>query len=272
MASLKKKLYTIILGLFILFGCILPINNFSEATPPKYVDDFSSKLTTGGWIINPENYGVSKDKTLRQNVVALFYPSDQDAWNAIYKVIRDMVLWLMIVYIIRAWASLLFSKKPENMQNTLASYYSDKEQLDVALCSNDSTALGVAQAISSDYKGKNTPIVTGQDGDIPNLKNIVDGKQSMTVYKNVSDEAAVTLEVSKAILAGQTPDAGLIGSLDVKVAFDTTTYSTGVKVVPSYLLDPYVITKDNLQLLVDTGLYKWDADKKYLESTAETTW
>ena len=79
MASLKKKLYTIILGLFILFGCILPINNFSEATPPKYVDDFSSKLTTGGWIINPENYGVSKDKTLRQNVVALFYPSDQDA-------------------------------------------------------------------------------------------------------------------------------------------------------------------------------------------------
>jgi len=162
-------------------------------------------------------------------------------------------------------------KALENMQNTLASYYSDKEQLDVALCSNDSTALGVAQAISSDYKGKNTPIVTGQDGDIPNLKNIVDGKQSMTVYKNVSDEAAVTLEVSKAILAGQTPDAGLIGSLDVKVAFDTTTYSNGVKVVPSYLLDPYVITKDNLQLLVDTGLYKWDADKKYLESTAETT-
>ena len=122
MASLKKKLYTIILGLFILFGCILPINNFSEATPPKYVDDFSSKLTTGGWIINPENYGVSKDKTLRQNVVALFYPSDQDAWNAIYKVIRDMVLWLMIVYIIRAWASLLFSKKPENMQNTLRNF------------------------------------------------------------------------------------------------------------------------------------------------------
>ena len=159
----------------------------------------------------------------------------------------------------------------ENMQNTLASYYSKDEQLDVALCSNDSTALGVAQAISSDYSGKNTPIVTGQDGDIANLKNIVDGKQSMTVYKNVSDEAGVTLEVSKAILSGQTPDAGLVSSFTAEATYDTESYDNGVKVVPSYLLVPYVITKDNLDVLVDTGLYKWDSDNKYLESTAETT-
>ena len=41
------------------------------------------------------------------------------------------------------------------MQNILASYYSDGTQLDVALCSNDSTALGVTQAIQSDYAGAN---------------------------------------------------------------------------------------------------------------------
>lgn len=162
-------------------------------------------------------------------------------------------------------------KALENMQNTLASYYSKDEQLDVALCSNDSTALGVAQAIASDYKGKNVPIVTGQDGDIANLKNIVDGKQSMTVYKNVSDEAAATLEVSKAILSGQTPDEGLLSSIEAEAAYDTSSYDNGSKVVPSYLLVPYVITKDNLDVLVKTGLYKWDSDNKYLESTAETT-
>ena len=161
-------------------------------------------------------------------------------------------------------------KALENMQNTLASYYTST-QLDVALCSNDSTALGVAQAISSDYSGKNTPIVTGQDGDIANLKNIVDGKQSMTVYKNVNDEAAATLEVSKAILSGQTPDAGLVSSLSAEATYDTESYNNGVKVVPSYLLVPYVITKDKLDVLVDTGLYKWDSDNKYLESTAKTT-
>ena len=159
----------------------------------------------------------------------------------------------------------------ENMQNTLASYYSDGTVLDVALCSNDSTALGVAQAISSDYNGSNTPIVTGQDGDIANLRNIVDGKQSMTVYKNVSDEAGVSIEVSKAILSGKTPDAGLVSSLKAEATYDTESYDNGVKVVPSYLLVPYVITKDDLQKLVDTGLYQWDADNKYLESTASTT-
>ena len=148
----------------------------------------------------------------------------------------------------------------ENMQNTLASYYSGGEILDVALCSNDSTALGVAQAIQSDYAGSNTPIITGQDGDIANLRNIVDGIQTMTVYKNVSDEAGVTLEVAKVILEGGTPDASLLSALSAEATFDTESYDNGTGIIPSYLLVPYVITKDNLQLLVDTGLYKWNGD------------
>ena len=69
----------------------------------------------------------------------------------------------------------------ERMQNILASYYADGTQLDVALCSDDSTALGVTQAIESDYADKNDVLITGQDGDEANLANIVDGKQSMTV-------------------------------------------------------------------------------------------
>ena len=154
----------------------------------------------------------------------------------------------------------------ENMQNTLASYYSGGTVLDVALCSNDSTALGVAQAITSDYAGSNAPIVTGQDGDIANLRNIVDGIQTMTVYKNVSDEAGVTLELAKAILAGETPDAGLLSSLNAEAAYDTSSYDNGTGIIPSYLLVPWTVTKDNLQDLVDTGLYKWDSANTYLET------
>ncbi len=157
----------------------------------------------------------------------------------------------------------------ENMQNTLASYYSDGTVLDVALCSNDSTALGVAQAIGSDYTSSDSVLVTGQDGDIANLQNIVDGKQTMTVYKNVSDEAGVTLELGKAILAGDMPAAELLDSLDAEAAYDTESYDNGTGIIPSYLLVPYVITADNLDLLVDTGLYEWDGD--YLVSTAATT-
>ena len=45
-----------------------------------------------------------------------------------------------------------------------------------------------------------TVLITGQDGDEANLANIVDGKQSMTVYKAVANEAVVTLDLAKAIL------------------------------------------------------------------------
>ena len=152
----------------------------------------------------------------------------------------------------------------ERMQNILASYYADGTQLDVALCSNDSTALGVTQAIESDYAGKNDVLITGQDGDEANLANIVDGKQSMTVYKAVANEAVVTLDLAEAMLKGDTIDESLIknSGWDFDCAYDTESYETsdGNK-CPSFLLVPTVVTKDNLQeALVDPGYYTMDDD------------
>ena len=149
------------------------------------------------------------------------------------------------------------------MQNILASNYSDGTQLDVALCSNDSTALGVTQAIESDYAGTNTVIITGQDGDEANLANVVDGKQSMTVYKAVANEAVATIDLADAILKGETPDAGLIDNAgwSFDCAYDTESYDNGTGVIPSYLLVPTVVTKDNIQTeLVDTGYYTMGDD------------
>ena len=152
----------------------------------------------------------------------------------------------------------------ERAQNILASYYADGTQVDVWLCSNDSTALGVAQAIESDYAGSNQPIITGQDGDEANLKNIVDGKQSMTVYKAVANEAVVTLDLGKAILNGDTVDDSLItaSGWEFDCAYDTESYFTSDgNNCPSFLLVPDVVTKDNMvEKLVDTGYYTQDAD------------
>ena len=121
--------------------------------------------------------------------------------------------------------------------------------------------------MASDYKGKNTPIITGQDGDVANLKNIVDGTQSMTVYKNVHDEAAVAFEVCRMLLDGDIPTSKLAGEFEnIKVNYDSESYNNGVRYIQSYLLVPNVITSENLQLLVDNGSYKWDSEKKYLES------
>ena len=152
----------------------------------------------------------------------------------------------------------------ERAQNVLASYYADGTRIDVWLCSNDSTALGVSQAIQSDYAGSNQPIIIGQDGDEANLKNIVDGLQSMTVYKAVSNEAVVTLDLGKAILNGDPIDESLIANAGwgFDCSYDTESYFTSDgNNCPSFLLVPDVITKDNLkEALVDTGYYTQDAD------------
>ena len=154
------------------------------------------------------------------------------------------------------------SKALTRFQNILGSNYADK-QLDVALCSNDSTALGVTQAIESDYNGSNQVIVTGQDGDEANLQNIVDGKQTMTVYKAVANEAVATLDLGDAILQGKTPDENLIkeAGWSFECAYDTSSYDNGTGIIPSYLLVPTVVTKDNIQSeLVDTGYYTMGDD------------
>lgn len=115
---IKKNLYVIILLLFVLIGCLHPMNNQAEARAPKF-GEFVSEVT---WDWDTDSYVytiscVSKDKTLRENIVCLFYPQSRDAGgNVIYKVIRDMTLWVMIAFLVRGWASLLFNRKPEDLK------------------------------------------------------------------------------------------------------------------------------------------------------------
>jgi putative multiple sugar transport system substrate-binding protein len=68
------------------------------------------------------------------------------------------------------------------------------------------------------------------------------------VFKDTRDLAEVTVNMIKAITAGDEPEVN-----------DTETYDNGVKVVPSYLLDPMLVTKENVQTaLVDSDYYTED--------------
>ena len=156
----------------------------------------------------------------------------------------------------------------DRAQNILASYYSGGERLDAWLCSNDSTALGVTQAVTSDYAGDNTVIITGQDGDVANLRNIVDGLQAMTVYKAVANEADATLDIAKAILAGDPVDQALIDAagwvFEATLATETYTTSDSGHAATSVLLVPETVTPDNYEeVLVTPGYYTVD-DEGYL--------
>lgn len=147
----------------------------------------------------------------------------------------------------------------ERFVGLLNSYYlDDKIKLDAVACANDSTALGVAQAIESDYKKENPVIITGQDCDNANLRNIIDGKQSMAVYKALSNQTIVALSVGEALLQNKTPDETLIkeAGWNFECEFDTESYDNNVQTVKSYLLAPTTVTKDNYnQVLVEPGYY-----------------
>ena len=133
------------------------------------------------------------------------------------------------------------------MENILSSYYADGTNLDICLCSNDSTALGVENALAANYKG-DYPIVTGQDCDIENTKNMIAGKQSMSVFKDTRTLASQVVKMVGQILNGEEVDVN-----------DTETYDNGNKVVESYLCDPVFADANNYkELLIDSGYYTED--------------
>ena len=132
-------------------------------------------------------------------------------------------------------------------ENILSSYYADGTNLDAVLASNDSTALGVENALAANYTGE-YPIITGQDCDIANMPNIIDGKQAMSVFKDTRTLASKVVEMVDAIMQG--------GEAPVN---DTKTYDNGTGVIPSFLCEPVVCTADNYkELLVDSGYYTED--------------
>ena len=142
------------------------------------------------------------------------------------------------------WATETAQNRAENI---LSSFYADGSNVDVWLCSNDSTALGVENALAANYTGT-YPIITGQDCDIANTKNMIAGKQSMSVFKDTRTLAAQVVKMVGQILKGETVDVN-----------DTETYNNNVIVVPSYLCEPVFADVNNYkELLIDSGYYTED--------------
>ena len=126
----------------------------------------------------------------------------------------------------------------------LASFYAGGENIDAWLCSNDSTALGVTLALEANYDGE-WPIITGQDCDVSNTNNMIDGKQAMSVFKDTRTLAAQVVKMVGQILKGEEVDVN-----------DTETYNNGVKVVPSFLCEPVFADANNYKtLLIESGYY-----------------
>ncbi|SDS00270.1 monosaccharide ABC transporter substrate-binding protein, CUT2 family [Friedmanniella luteola] len=135
------------------------------------------------------------------------------------------------------------------METILNGFYSGKD-LDGVLSPYDGISRGILNATKS--AGIDNPVVTGQDAEKPSDKLILDGVQYSTIFKDTRLLGNTAATMVDDVLNGRTPETN-----------DNETYNNKVKVVPSYLHESVIITKDNLtKEVVDSGYYTQEEVEK----------
>ncbi len=135
-------------------------------------------------------------------------------------------------------------KAQQQMEQALTQLGKDK--IVGVYAANDGTAGGAISAMKAAGVSP-LPPVTGQDAELAGVQRIISGEQYMTIYKAIKPEAETAAALAVALLRGGTPPAGMVNG---KV-------NNGFKDVPSILLEPVAVTKDNLKstILAD-GFWK----------------
>jgi len=135
------------------------------------------------------------------------------------------------------------------MQDLVAKSYSTGTEVQGVLSPYDGLSDGILSALEGagyGSGGKKLPVITGQDAEVASVKQIIAGTQYSTIYKDTRQLANEAAKMANDLLSGKKPEVN-----------DTKSYDNKVKVVPSYLFQPVVVTKDNYQkILVDSGYYK----------------
>ena len=139
--------------------------------------------------------------------------------------------------------SWLPEKALQIMENALTA---NKNNIDAVVASNDATAGGAIQALSAQGLS-GTVAISGQDADLAAIKRIVEGTQTMTVYKPITLLADKAAEISVSLAKEEKiqPNAEL---------------NNGLKNVPSCLLEPVVVDKNNIEAtIIKDGFHSKDS-------------
>jgi D-xylose transport system substrate-binding protein len=113
--------------------------------------------------------------------------------------------------------------------------------VDGVYAANDGLGGSVISILEKNGKAGKVP-VTGQDATVEGLQNILAGTQCMTIYKSAKAEAGALAEAAIALVNG-----------DEVATNGVTADSEGGRDVPSVLLTPELINKDNVKFVIDDG-------------------
>ena len=110
------------------------------------------------------------------------------------------------------------------------------------LAPNDGTARAIADAFAADAD-VTSYIVTGQDAEVASVQYIIDGKQSMTVLKDVRTLVGDAISAAVAFLEGNTPP-------------ETNTYNNGTIDVPAKPSEVISVDQENVvEAVIDSGYW-----------------
>jgi D-xylose transport system substrate-binding protein len=123
-------------------------------------------------------------------------------------------------------------------------YTQQKGKIDGVLAANDGLGNAAVSILKKNNDAGKVP-VTGQDATPQGLQNVLDGTQCMTVYKPIKQEADGLVSVVTALAKGQKPQTN-----------GTSNDPQGHRNVPSILLNPIAIYKDNVKQVVTDGFVK----------------
>lgn len=117
---------------------------------------------------------------------------------------------------------------------------------DVAiLAPNDGTARSIADVFGSD-SAVSSYLVTGQDAEKASIQYVIDGKQSMTVFKDVRTLVKDAMGMAVDILDDKKPET-------------TGSYDNGNVEVKAKQTNVIVVNKENVKKeLIDSDYYKAD--------------
>jgi putative multiple sugar transport system substrate-binding protein len=139
------------------------------------------------------------------------------------------------------------------MDNLLSAFYG-KARVDAVLSPYDGLSRGIISSLKGvgyGSKDQPMPIISGQDAELPSVKAILAGEQYSTVFKDTRVLAKTTAQMVDDAMTGKTVPVN-----------DTKTYENGVKVVPSNLLVPVAVDKNNLMDVLVGSKYYTEAQIK----------
>lgn len=135
-----------------------------------------------------------------------------------------------------------FNVAKSKAEANLTAATADEKGLCYVLAPNDGTARSIADVFASDAD-VNGYYITGQDAEIASVQYVIDGMQSMTVFKDTRTLAQDAMDMAIAIIEGDKP------------ATDTT-YNNTLIDVPAKQTPVVVVTQENVrEALIDSGYY-----------------